>query len=395
MNTSVRHFTWQMQGAPVLDRTAGSLVAVLDACLVNGFNLRAVTTLAVDQGVATVTTATAHGYEEDTVVRISGATPAGLNGDHRVLSATSTTFTFATAVPNGTASGSIQARLAPAGWQKPFSATNIGVYRSLNVESTRFFLRVDDSGAALTDARVHAFESMTGVSTGTNRFPSNTQRPGGGFWPKADEDIAATARPWAVFADDKTFYLWVQSSAVVSQFGLAGKLHGFGDFAPLNSAFSFNCFLTCGEMAGGQNTTGSFYRGPLLTHATFNELWVTRAHTQLQGAVRGLIRGTNPFASSASGASSISYPNPADNGLLLSQAALAISNESVFMGYLRGISWVGNNITTTNDFRVPQKMTGSGALAGKKFCWIRDQEPWGELGQTPILGLIDLNGPWD
>jgi hypothetical protein len=82
VDTSVKHFTSAMLAAPVLNGSAGSLVNILDACLVTGFDIKAATSLVVASGVATLS----------------------------------------------------------------FTGTNLAAYRSTDVASTGMYLRVDDTG---------------------------------------------------------------------------------------------------------------------------------------------------------------------------------------------------------------------------------------------------------
>ena len=67
-------------GAPALNNTAGSLIALLDALLITGFNTKAVTSVSVSAGVATAVIS-GHGYEVGKTLLIAGATPTGLNGN--------------------------------------------------------------------------------------------------------------------------------------------------------------------------------------------------------------------------------------------------------------------------------------------------------------------------
>ena len=53
--TAVKYFTNVMQGAPQLSNNWGCMVDLLDACLVNGFNLKPITSITSADGVATVT----------------------------------------------------------------------------------------------------------------------------------------------------------------------------------------------------------------------------------------------------------------------------------------------------------------------------------------------------
>ena len=136
-STSVKYFTSAMAGAPQLNTTAGCLIAMLDACLIDGFGLKTADSVVVASNIATLTVAAGVGFADHAVVLIAGATPAGLNGEKRILSKTTTTITFdATGISDQTASGTITAKLAPAGWQKQFSATNLAAYRSTDPAST-------------------------------------------------------------------------------------------------------------------------------------------------------------------------------------------------------------------------------------------------------------------
>ena len=211
MSTAVKYFGSHFAGAPTLTGTAGSLIGLLDACLVDGYALRSVDSLTVAGGVATANISIGHPYPVSGVVLIAGATPTELNGEKRVLSATANSFTFAApGVPNGAASGSITSKMAPAGWVKAFSGTNRAAYRN---NGTGAYLRVFDGNA--THALVRGFMSMTDVDTGTEAFPNVVQSPNGLVWKKSNEASSAT-RPWRLAADDKLFHfvsLWRAGSA--------------------------------------------------------------------------------------------------------------------------------------------------------------------------------------
>ena len=51
---AVKHYNWGMQGAPQLANAWGDMTALLDAVLVDGFNLRTIDTLTFADGIATV-----------------------------------------------------------------------------------------------------------------------------------------------------------------------------------------------------------------------------------------------------------------------------------------------------------------------------------------------------
>lgn len=167
----VKWFASSMGGAPTLNGTAGSLIAVLDACLVNGFNLKSVDTLTSTNGVATVTINSGHQFEPDQIVLISGCDQNEYNGEKKVISVTTTTLTFAvsgTPASPATTSSTISCKAAPLGWKKTYSNTNLAVYRSGDLLSTRMLLRVDDTGAQ--NARVDRAHHPSGAGNRAQRF---------------------------------------------------------------------------------------------------------------------------------------------------------------------------------------------------------------------------------
>ena len=215
-DTTVRYYDSTMTGAPnTVNNTAGGLLSVLNACLDTGFNSVTLTSLAVSSHVATATKAN-HGFAALTdgtirvypVIRISGATPAELNGDWRLASIPDAdTFTFATpGISDQTASGTITAKRAPL-WSTATTScvahtgTNKAAYRRVDPLATAMVLRVDDT--TTTYARVKGYEAMTDVNTGS------------GAWPSAARYLykAANSTPvgWAVIGDARAVYVWTNS----------------------------------------------------------------------------------------------------------------------------------------------------------------------------------------
>ena len=123
--TTVKHFHSAMSGAPVLNGTAGSLIAVLDACLQDGFGLKAASGITVASGVATVTFANGHSFEPDTIALIAGATPGALNGEKVVLTTSTNAITFAApGVPDGAATGQPYFTIRAIGWGTGWAVGN-------------------------------------------------------------------------------------------------------------------------------------------------------------------------------------------------------------------------------------------------------------------------------
>jgi hypothetical protein len=186
-------------GAPVLTGQAGTMVTVLDACLINGYGSK-----------------------------------------------------------------------SAAGWGKPYSSTNIGVYRAAS--GNRLYLRVDDTAAQ--EARIVGYEAMTTASPSSSvgSFPLPAQVSGGLFVRKSDTSDAVV-RAWVLIASDKFFYFLPYSGASdpaqsTSPFSMSGQM-AFGEFLSYKPGDTFNTIIISGALTGanagalGINTrTAGFAAGP-------------------------------------------------------------------------------------------------------------------------------------
>ncbi len=388
--SSVKYFHSAMTNAPTLNGVAGTLIGVLDACLVNGFDSRSVDSLVVASNVATVNIAAGHTYEVDSIVQVAGATPAGLNGDKRVLSATVNTLTFdATGISDQTATGTITAKYAPAGWAKVYSGTNVAVYRSPDVTGTRLYLRVDDTGT--TNARVVGYEAMTDVNTGTGPFPTAAQVSGGLYWPKANS-TATTARAWTVIANSKTFF--VHSHTATTSPGLGGIVMGFGDFNSRKSGDAYSAFVI-GPIADIAASTSSAstcvgYGNASLTTAT---IYVPRSYTAIGSALAcaNVVESfQNTSGQSGAVANAATYPNGPDNALILSRKLIVEPTGPHLRGVLPGALHVSQN--ALGSFAWRDKVNGQGTYAGRKLLAVRGGAPASVSGAS--IMFFDITGPW-
>lgn len=389
--TTVKHFHSAMSGAPVLSGTAGSLIAVLDACLQDGFGLKAASGITVASGVATVSFANGHSFEPDTIALIAGATPGALNGEKVVLTTSTNTVTFAApGVPDGAATGSISAKLAPAGWEKVFSGTNVAVYRSLDPESTRMFLRVDDSSP--TNARVVGYESMSDANTGVGPFPTAAQISGGGWWPKAD-GANATARAWTLVADSKGFTLHVHTYA--STPGASGCVWYFGDFASLKSGDAYSCVLHCNSYDAATSISSQSASVEWCGAVPLGGAYAPRSFTALGGSIAlnhgvDAMCGASTFAGAGPGGGyTPSYPNGPDNGLILARKVF-VEPGVCLRGRLPGVLVPLQYCHGAFSWR--DKIDGQGDLTGRKLIAIKCGGPAGAVSQGMLL--LDVTGPW-
>jgi len=405
MTTSVKYYLSTDLSAPELSGTAGALIAVLDACLVDGFGLQAVNSLVVSGGIATLTVASTPSAAADRVVLVAGATPAGLNGEQRVLATTSNTITFATALADQTATGTISVKIAPAGWAKVFSGTNLAVYRSPNLASTRQYLRVDDT--TTTSAVMQAYESMSDVNTGVDQWMDN-------FWFKSTAASAA-AVGWQLYADDRTFYLRTEA-------GNQDAIYPFGDITPVRANDPFACVGPDGYRLA---TVSSISNVP--AYVTVNaypiasgnspSLRLPRSANFLSKSVQAFKRpeiladyssyGEYSTASGCfghSGAFLLPYPNTSDSALVFTKFNLFEMSNRNLRGALRGVfsspQWLTASFTNTVSV-----LDGQGAFAGRKIGVVKCSGGNSVTGQGLFSScniahypagrlIVDLTGPW-
>lgn len=282
--TPVRWFHSGMANAPVLSGTAGALIAVLDACLLDGFDPRAVNDITVAGGVATATISAGHAFDVHAVIRIAGVTGAlaALNDDWRIKTVPGgSTFTFdCPGIPDGSAAGTITAKRAPAGWTKPFSGTNKAVYQSAALDSTQLYLRVNDADPRYT--RVRGYEQMTDVDTGSGLFPTIAQLSET-YWTWTKSNAADTsAREWILIADDR--FIHFLPRFVTGQYPSPNM---FGDLVTTLSSDAYHCLITahgtpspslCGAQHIGAALTKAYYGG-------YSYRYLARAGTQAEGAI--------------------------------------------------------------------------------------------------------------
>ena len=282
-DTTVKFFDSTQSGAPTLSGQAGRLVAVLDACLINGYGSVTLDSLVVSGNVATATQSTGHGFTmlgtSGPVVTISGAATAGINGEWRIASVPdSTTFTFAApGVSNQTASGTIAVKRSAAGWGKAFAGTNKGAYRSADVTGTRRYFRVNDASATIPSLNMYA--TMTTVDAGTGGSPTY-------YFGKSSE-ASAVARPWRLVADGRRFYLFAQNDGA-EWYGMLF----FGDVGAYKSADAYACLLIAGNAADYysnnfyllKTNNGHFCRGYNQAKANVAAQLVSHGHSNGLGA---------------------------------------------------------------------------------------------------------------
>lgn len=390
VDTSVKFFSSTMVNAPVLNGTAGALIALLDACLKDGFDTKSATSLVVVGGVATLVYSGTHSAEVDSVVTVSGSSISTLNGEQKITAKSANSVSFATAAVDGSASGSISFKMAPSTWTKPFSGTNLAVYKSADPLATTAYLRVDDSGT--TFARVLGYETMSDVSTGTGPFPTTAQMSGGGYWSKSTL-ANSTGNPWFLITDGRCFYLHVQPAAGATPGLNQGFTRFFGDPIALRpSGDAFSAVLSYSNTATILSEWDGAPDGPPVLQIASPRSYTGVGSSVLQASLpyvgTGVTSGIDPYLGA--------YPSPVDGAIRLAKRFLTFATtggapRSDFPGmYHVPHSGVSESI------KFGDTIVGTGQVADRRLRAVR---PAATTITTPTVSnsgttFFDVTGPW-
>lgn len=290
--------------APTLSGTAGDLVAVLDACLVNGYGSK-----------------------------------------------------------------------VAAGWTKAFAATHGSVYAQGG--GNGFGVSVDDnaSGAGgAQEALARGYEAPSAVGAGSGPFPTVAQLSTGIVIRKSAA-ASATTRQWIVVADDRSFYVFVQTGDSAGVY----LAFGFGDFYSLLTGDGYRTII-CGRATANSSTLTvdnlDLLQGGGTNSAAMTGHYFARAYTGTGGAVEFAKRGDGNVLNSSVTAGmkgAMPYPNPTDGGLYLARVYItdpSTAPAGSIRGFMRGLWQWAHSVASVVD---GDTFTGApgGALAGRSFQIIR------------------------
>lgn len=358
LSTEVKFIRSTFAGAPTLNAAAGSLVAILDAVLVNGFNSSNISSIVVSSGIATAAQSSGPQFGYKSVVTIAGCSEAALNGQKRVIATTSNTFSYdATGVADGTYStGTITAIYAPLGWEISFTDTNKRIYRSLNQQRDAVSLYVDDtntftgwnqaqnvSGTYRSQAYVAMVTDVTSISAFTLLTTSNY------FWIKSNVSSGGSNWEWSIIGDSLGFFInttianWNTSES--NYFGkLKNPIKANDNFITLLTAYYQASADRAGSSSGSapgdesgtsaqSNTTSNF--GAFSPYSNVNKRVLARSFSQIGVAVAASIMPSS-YSTNSGLTASIAYPAPIDGGVYYATDLVVLESGQGPRGYLPG-----------------------------------------------------------
>lgn len=379
MSEVIKYYHGAMSGAPVASVGAlnsTSMIALLKACLVDGWGAATVDSVTISSGIATVTISAGHVFEVNQVALIAGAGTTGgsINGEKRVISRTTNTYTFdATGIPDQTATGTITHKVAPLGWEFLGGATK-AAFRSADIESSRCWVRFDDT-AADRFLRYTCWEALSDIDTGERQLGSDY------LVTKSWTTTTVANTAWMIVGDGRTFYFRWSSYPNAYPFQMA---FAWGDFSSYRPADPYNYVFTnqAADIGSSQESTASiaYIDGTMA---------LSRAVSGNVGAVtcwRAAFNvGSLVTYYSGSSSSLPAYPGVTRNELLVTPMELWEATPlRAWRGRMRGLYVVPQNVAgAIGDRSIVDSVVG---LEGKRLMAMR-------LGSSAMV-FFDLTGPW-
>lgn len=398
----IQTFFSSQVGAPVLSGTAGSLISVLDACLVTGFNTKTIDSATFASGVVTLNISSGHNFVVGQYITVAGANETAYNGTYQVTAATTTTVQYAiTGTPASPATGTITAQVAPLGWSKPFSdASNHAAYRQ--AAGNQLYMRIDDNGPVTTGsyglsyltAIAYLLETMTDINTWT---------PATGYaqcYIRKAQNLTATARPWIIIGDGSRFYLFTSWS---ESFPDTYSPYFFGDILSYKAGDMWQTLLAGHYALDSDNYNPNNYNlfsalYNLANTATGKGMSLARSSSQIGGNISALLvnGGVCGMAIYAPfGVGGLAFPNTSDNGLFFQPVFVQErTNPPNIRGAMPGL-WTPFQSPVT----IAGYLTFSVLISGvmRSMLVVRCSQPYD--GTSPSVSpysnmAIDLTGPW-
>ena len=256
---------------------------------------------------------------------------------------------------------------AGAGWTKPFTGSNIVVFRQGAGGNGRY-IRVwnartgDDPATYCMTANVRGYEDMTAVSTGTNPFPTVAQSNNNGLMVRVALASPSYPTGWIVRATSNWFDVLVFTGLApprgANSAPVADSYLSFGAFPSLKSGDTYNDFILAEA-----NNSYQFY--PYVGLSSSFLAYVSRNDLGTIGSKAALLVPLSACGESYMGVGNPSYfpyPNRVNNSVDLFQYAL--HSEGYFRGVLPGVWGSAHGVTAIG---FGNTFSGIAPVAGRTF----------------------------
>jgi hypothetical protein len=341
----------------------------------------------------------AHGYRHNAYVAISGANESGYNGSFLITYVDANTFTYVpdTAPTVFTATGTLSSKVAPAGFTKPYSGTQLAVYRQPVGTSCGFYLDVDDN--QVQDAHVRAYEVMTGLGAGTAPFPTVAQVSSGGIY-KSNTLLTTKARPWICITNGKSFYFWNNPNETAGLGTPRGSLFFFGDYDSYVPGDTSNCAIRRPYGIGDNSGTSMLQTGL----GNYGAYHARAANGSVQSVITCSLNPEqaalyHPYGYAYGNLNRLTYyPEPVTGKLFLSsvpvsEMLVSYGSRITLHGKYPGFYISHSDLT---GFATGSIISGTGDLAGREFMtfFLGDTQDSVSIGENIIIFLVEVSQTW-
>jgi hypothetical protein len=276
-------------------------------------------------------------------------------------------------------------------WAIYYTGANIRSYRM--GEGTRFYLQMVDDGVVSAggarEAVARGYEDMTGVTTGVRPFPTVTQATKGLFIRKSGS-LDATARPWVLVGDERTFYFVARPEAGQDVW----QSFGFGDIFSFSPANQYDCIIVgkLSENSSFEETgSGGLSQGAKELNERVNGWYLARSYTGSEGAVPA--SNVSPLTDRTV-LGLVLYPNPTDGGVYVQPVFVTEPDASALRGIARGF-WGWCHWETAIPSPTVALVDGAGDLAGKRFALVKRAGTYHrDHGAVPTVFVFEVSSTW-
>jgi len=321
-------FNESMQGASQTgDNDAGTMIALLKACLVDGFGALAPETIVFDSETAwaKASFSAGHSYLKHSIISCSGSIPTEYNGEHRVMQVTTNDMWFELdSEPATGATGSLEIKIAPLGWEITHQNTeqNIIIFKPAG-NLGNVSLRVDNSpysGWSGTYARLMKVETVENV-TDVNTYELIKEH----IWPASGK---YSDHKWDLVGDSRIIFFMPEYGTAKNQ---AGFYAGYIDTIRPGDNYHFwsnSLGSTAINDRWDRVSSSDNYYTTFLANNVDSLSFIARGYHQVEGTVDAKKMGFGVCNSDV-----LSLPNKADNGFYINaEPAMLLETQDTFRG---------------------------------------------------------------
>lgn len=287
----------------------------------------------------------------------------------------------------------------PQAWTRPFTGTDIAVYKQPS--GSGFYMRVNDAGpgagtwkeARLRGWEVKADANDTADASNTGPFPTAAQLANGVFIRKSNT-ADVTARSYVVAADSATLYVMVNTGDIASTY--LGFM--FGDVYSFVSADAYKCQLIGRVTENTGAASNDTLPQIIIGFSGLSGHYIARQYTGAAGSHNNGKAGATAFSGAIAGPNAIALqgvlppPNLVDGGFYISPVWAMESANNAVRGRYRGFWHFCHVPATVADGDTWTAPAGS-PWAGRSFLVVKLTDRTSASALTGVF-LIETTA-WD